>query len=169
MRIVILAATFAMATLTPALAQQKAVAAKPVPAPVQRLESGLIQVPSALSVKDTIDRLAKAVEAKGAKVVAQVDHAAGAKAAGVDMKPSELLIFGNPKLGTPVMEGNVRAGLDLPLKMLAYEDAAGKVWLTYLSPNALRARYRVFTKDSAALFETMTAVMADVAKTATTK
>ena len=67
------------------------------------------------------------------------------------------------------MQGNVRAGLDLPLKMLAYEDAAGKVWLTYVAPNSLRARYRIFTKDSAALFETITTVLADVAKTATTK
>lgn len=167
MRIAILAAGLILATMTPALAQQKAAAAKPAPAP--RVEAGLIQVPSTLSVKETIDRLAQAVEAKGAKVVARVDHAAGAKATGVDMKPTELLIFGNPKLGTPMMQGNVRAGLDLPLKMLAYEDAAGKVWLVYVAPNALRARYRVTTKDSAALFETITTVLADVAKTATTK
>ena len=167
MRIAVLAAAFVMTALTPSLAQQKTVAAKSAPA--QRLESGLVQVASMLSVKETIDALAKAVEAKGAKVVARVDHAAGAKVAGIDMKPSELLIFGNPKLGTPVMQGNVRAGLDLPLKMLAYEDAAGKVWLTYVAPNSLRARYRIFTKDSAALFETITTVLADVAKTATTK
>ena len=167
MRSLMLAAGLVLATLTPALAQQKAAAAKAVPAP--RLEPGMIQVPSALSVKETVDRLAKAVEEKGAKVVARIDHAAGAKVAGVDMKPSEVLIFGNPKLGTPVMQGNVRAGLDLPLKMLAYEDTAGKVWLVYLQPAALKARYRIGGKENVEVFNTMTTVLADVAKTATTK
>lgn len=167
MRRFMLAASLALATMTPALAQQKAAAIKPVPPP--RAEPGLVLVASTLSVKETIDRLAKAVEDKGAKVVARVDHAAGAKATGVDMKPAEVLIFGNPKLGTPVMQGNVRAGLDLPLKMLAYEDAAGKVWLLYTAPVTLRARYRVLSKDSDVVFKTMATVLEDVAKTATTK
>jgi uncharacterized protein (DUF302 family) len=105
------------------------------------------------SVKETLDKLAKAVEAKGAKVVARVDHAAGAKAVGQEMKPTEVLIFGNPKLGTPLMVGNVRSGLDLPLKVLAWEDGAGKVWVGYTKPSVLQSRYRLTAKDQAANFK----------------
>ncbi len=105
---------------------------------------------SSNSVTDTINKLVTAVEGKGAKVVARVDHAAGAKSVGTDMRPSEVLMFGNPKLGTPVMTGNVRAGLDLPLKVLAWEDAAGKVWVGYTKPAVLQSRYRLAGKEQAA-------------------
>ena len=71
-----------------------------------------------------------------------MDHAAGAKKIGQELKPTELLIFGNPKLGTPLMQANRRIGLDLPLKALAWEDDAGKVWLAYTAPSALKARHR---------------------------
>ncbi len=121
-------------------------AAKLVKAPT---DNNLVIRESANSVKDTLDKLAKAAEAKGAKVVARVDHAAGAKAVGAEMKPTEVLMFGNPKLGTPVMLGNVRAGLDLPLKVLAWEDATGKVWVAYTKPAVLQSRYRLVGKDAA--------------------
>ena len=112
-----------------------------------RIDGDLLVKPSTRSVKDSIDALAAAVEAAGAKVVARVDHAAGAKAVGAEMKPAEVLIFGNPKLGTPLMQANPRAGLDLPLKVLAYEDAKGKVWIVTTRAAALRSRYGIKGKD----------------------
>jgi uncharacterized protein (DUF302 family) len=139
----------------PALAQTPKVvdvakAAKTVRPPS---EPNMVIRESGNSVKETLDKLAKAVEAKGAKVVARVDHAAGAKSVGTDMKPTEVLIFGNPKLGTPVMTGNIRAGLDLPLKVLAWEDAAGKVWVGYTKPAVLQSRYRLTGKEQTANFK----------------
>ena len=127
-----------------AAAQAQKAPPKPAKPPT---DTNLVIRESANSVKDTLDKLAKAVEAKGAKVVARVDHAAGAKAVGTDMKPTEVLIFGNPKLGTPVIAANPRAGFDLPLKVLAYEDAAGKVWVAYTKPSVLQKRYGLNGKD----------------------
>lgn len=112
-----------------------------------RIDGDLLVKPSTRGVKESIDALAAAVEAAGAKVVARVDHAAGAKVAGAEMKPSEVLIFGNPKLGTPLMQANPRAGLDLPMKVLAYEDAKGKVWIVTTRAAALRSRYGIKGKD----------------------
>ena len=112
-----------------------------------RIDGDFLVKPSTRSVKDSIDALAAAVEAAGAKIVARVDHAAGAKAVGAEMKPAEVLIFGNPKLGTPLMQANPRAGLDLPMKVLAYEDAKGKVWIVTTRAAALRSRYGIKGKD----------------------
>jgi uncharacterized protein (DUF302 family) len=142
-----LAAALAITLVIP-VAHAQTKAATPAKA-----DPNLIIRESQNSVKDTLDKLAKAVESKGAKVVARVDHAAGAKAVGSDMKPMEVLIFGNPKLGTPVLLGNPRAGLDLPLKVLAYEDASGKVFLAYPKPEALRGRYGLKGKDQDANFK----------------
>ena len=87
----------------------------------------------------TIDRLASAVEAAGAKVFARVDHAKGAESVGQDLKPNQMLMFGNPKLGTPAMQGAASMGMDLPLRVVAYEDAEGKVWIAYHDPAAIAA------------------------------
>lgn len=97
----------------------------------------LIHKISAHSVTVTIDRLAAAAEGAGATVFARVDHAAGAAKAGLELRPTELLIFGNPKLGTPAMLDGQTAGLDLPLRVLAYADAEGVVHLTYHNPSEL--------------------------------
>jgi uncharacterized protein (DUF302 family) len=91
--------------------------------------NGLITIASAHSVKETIDRLEADAKSKGLTVVARVDHAAGAQAVGMALRPTELLIFGNAKGGTPLMQAHQTIGIDLPLKALAFEDAAGKVWL----------------------------------------
>jgi uncharacterized protein (DUF302 family) len=139
MRLLLAVSATALVALSPALAQQKAAA----PAASPKVEAGLAIRPSKLPVKETIDAIAKSAEEKGAKVVARVDHAAGAKAVNVDMKPSQLLLFGNPKVGTPLMQGNVRAGLDLPLKVLAYEDAAGKTWVVYQTARELGRKYKL--------------------------
>lgn len=88
-------------------------------------------------VSVTIDRLAAAVEGAGATVFARVDHAGGAAKVDMELRPTELLIFGNPKLGTPAMLDNQTAGLDLPLRVLAYSDAEGVVHVTYHAPASL--------------------------------
>jgi uncharacterized protein (DUF302 family) len=82
-----------------------------------------------------MDRLETKVKGAGATVFARVDHAAGAASVDMQMAPSQLLIFGNPKLGTPAMQADPLAGLYLPLKVLVYEDASGSVWLAYQAPS----------------------------------
>ena len=99
----------------------------------------LVTKKSAYSVGETVDRLAAAVEAAGAKVFARVDHAAGANAVGQDLRPTQMLMFGNPKLGTPALQAAQSAGLDLPLRAVVYEDAAGDVFLAYHFPSTLSA------------------------------
>jgi uncharacterized protein (DUF302 family) len=134
--------------LRPALVAIALLAAVPAEA-----GEALVVKESTLSVKETIDALAKALEAKGIKVVARVDHAAGAKAAGMEMAPAEVIMFGNPKLGTPLMQANPQIGADLPMKVLAWQDAGGKVHVGYTSPDALKARYGIAGKDE--VFATM--------------
>ncbi|MBD3662454.1 DUF302 domain-containing protein [Sulfitobacter aestuariivivens] len=101
----------------------------------------MIEKVSPHSVSETIDRLASAVEGAGATVFARVDHAAGAAKVEMELRPTQLLIFGNPKLGTPAMQGNQTAGLDLPLRVLAYADGEGVVHLTYHAPVDLAAAH----------------------------
>jgi uncharacterized protein (DUF302 family) len=102
---------------------------------------GLTTVPSAHGVKDTIDRLESDVKSKGMTIFARVDHSAGAKEVGLVLRPTELLMFGNARGGTPLMQANQTIGIDLPLKALAWEDADGKVWLSYNEPAWLAARH----------------------------
>jgi len=111
--------------------------------------SDLVVRESPRGVKQTIDALAAAVEAKGIRIVARVDHAAGAKAAGMELRPAELLIFGNPKVGTPLIEANPELGVDLPMRVLAWQAADGKVYIGYTSPEALKARHRIKDRDAA--------------------
>ena len=89
------------------------------------------------SVSVTIDNLAAAVENAGARVFVRIDHAAGASSVGMELRPTQLLIFGNPKLGTPALQVSQTSGLDLPLRVVAYEDANGQVFLAYHSPSQL--------------------------------
>ena len=104
-------------------------------------DTGLVCVQSRHSVKATIDRLEAALNASGVTVFARIDHAAGAASVGMELRPTEVLIFGNPRAGTPLMQAGQSIGLDLPLKMLAWEDAGGSVWLTYNDPTWLAARH----------------------------
>ncbi len=94
----------------------------------------IIKVPTDKSVTEAIDALQTAVENAGATVFARVDHAAGAHKVDMTIPPNQVLIFGNPALGTPAMQIDPRAGLFLPLKVQAYEDADGQVWLAYEDP-----------------------------------
>ena len=99
-------------------------------------ENGLITLPSAHGAKATADRLAAEIAAK-----ARIDHAAGAKEVGMALRPTEVLIFGNAKGGTPLMQAKQSIGIDLPLKALVWEDADGKVWLSYNDPGWIAQRH----------------------------
>jgi uncharacterized protein (DUF302 family) len=103
--------------------------------------NGLITLPSAHGVKEIVDRLASEVTAKGMTVFARIDHAAGAKAVGLPLRPTELLIFGNAAGGTPLMQALQTTGIDLPLKALAWQDADGKCWLSYNDPAWIAQRH----------------------------
>lgn len=102
---------------------------------------GLITVRSRNSVKAAVDRLEADLKAHGVTIFARIDHAAGAASAGMHLRPTELLVFGNPKAGTPLMLVEQTIGIDLPLKVLAWEDADGAVWVSYNDPAWLAARH----------------------------
>jgi uncharacterized protein (DUF302 family) len=104
---------------------------------------GLVVLESAHGAKDTMDRLENAVQAKGMQVFARIDHAAGAAKIGQTLRPTELLIFGNPQGGTPFMQCAQSVGIDLPLKALVWQDDAGRVWLGYNDPAFLAQRHGV--------------------------
>ena len=105
------------------------------------MPDGLITVPSSYPVPQTIDRLAEAAEAAGLQVFARVDHAAGAAEVSMELRPTQLLIFGQARGGTPLMQGAQTAGIDLPLKVLAWADADGQTWLSYNDPAWIAARH----------------------------
>ncbi len=104
-------------------------------------DDGLITLASNHPVKATMDRLEAALRDKGITLFARIDHAAGAASVDMPLRPTELIIFGNPKAGTPLMQARQSIGIDLPLKMLGWQDAAGKVWLAYNDPAWLARRH----------------------------
>lgn len=106
-------------------------------------DEGLITIRSKFSVGETIDRLAQVAESKGLKVFARIDHGAGAERAGFELRPTQLVIFGNPKGGTPLIQARQTAGIDLPLKVLAWKDGGGDVWLTYNDARWLARRHDI--------------------------
>jgi uncharacterized protein (DUF302 family) len=128
-------------------------------------DNGLITIASAHSVRETIDRLAAIVAEKGLNVFARVDHGAGATAAGMALRPTELLIFGHPKGGTPLMQARQTAGIDLPVKALAWEDESGTVWLTTNDPAWIAERHALGPGSDAAV-AAIAAGMAAVTKAA---
>jgi len=128
--------------------------------------SGLTTLPSHHSVADTLDRLSAALRAKGVHEFARIDHAAGAAEVGQPLRPTTVVIFGNPAAGTPLMQADQRIGLDLPLKVLVWQDEAGQVWLTYGDPMWLAARYSLDDKAAPAA-QRLAAVLAGFAAAAT--
>ncbi|HVW68386.1 MAG TPA: DUF302 domain-containing protein [Steroidobacteraceae bacterium] len=102
---------------------------------------GLMTVESQFGPKETLDRLEADVKAKGLTVFARIDHAAGAAAVGLTLRPTTVLIFGNARGGTPLMQANQLIGIDLPLKVLVWQDPAGKTWLSHVDPAFLARRY----------------------------
>jgi len=106
-------------------------------------DTGLISVKSAHSVEETLDRMEALLKKKGMKIFKRINHAKGAKGAGIDLRPTELLIFGNPKIGSPMMVCAQTIAIDLPQKALAWEDESGQVWLSYNDPAYLEARHKM--------------------------
>jgi uncharacterized protein (DUF302 family) len=130
-------------------------------------DNGLVTSASPFSVSETMQRFAAAVTARGMTVFARFDHADGAANAGLRLRPTELLLFGHPKGGTPLMQDQQTAGIDLPLKALAWEDADGKVWLTRNSARWIAQRHGL-GETSAAAVQAMEQMMSTVAQEATT-
>ena len=106
-------------------------------------DNGLISVKSAHDVKTTADRLEGLLKQKGMKVFIRINHAQGAQKIGKELRPTELIIFGNPKVGTPLMQCAQSVAIDLPQKALIWQDAQGKVWLSYNDPNYLVERHQI--------------------------
>ena len=104
-------------------------------------EEGIVKIPSRHSVDETVDKLTTILKAKGVTLFALVDHSGEAEKAGMKMPPTKLLIFGNPKAGTPLMLASPSAALDLPMKILIAEDAQGEVWISYNSAEFLKERH----------------------------
>jgi uncharacterized protein (DUF302 family) len=104
-------------------------------------EEGIVKIPSQHPVDETVDKLKTILKSKGVTLFALVDHSGEAEKVGMKMPPTKLLIFGNPKGGTPLMLAAPSAALDLPLKILVAEDAQGKVWMSYNSPEYLKERH----------------------------
>src|SRR5262249_16333684 len=102
---------------------------------------GLTTIPSSYGPKETMDRLEAEIKAKGMTGFARIDHAAGAAQAGLSLRPTGGVLFGNAKAGTALMESNQTIGIDLPLKALVWQDADGKVWLSYNEPRWLATRH----------------------------
>ena len=105
--------------------------------------NGIISKPSNHSVDQTVDKLKSILETRGVTLFALVDHSGEAAKAGLNMRPTKLLIFGNPRAGTPVMLAAPSIAIDLPLKILVWEDDRGRVWLSYNDPAYLQRRHRV--------------------------
>jgi len=104
-------------------------------------DNGIVSEPSSRSVDQTVDRLEATLQAKGIPLFALVDHSGEAAKVGMSMRPTKLLIFGNPKAGTPLMVAAPSSAIDLPLKILVWEDDQGKVWISYNSPQYLQRRH----------------------------
>jgi len=104
-------------------------------------KSGITALRSNHTVDQTVDKLEKILQAKGVRVFALIDHSGEAEKAGMKMRPTKLLVFGNPKAGTPLMIASPSSAIDLPLKILVAEDGEGQVWVSYNSPSYLQARH----------------------------
>jgi uncharacterized protein (DUF302 family) len=106
-------------------------------------DNGLIHLRSPYSVPETLKRLESLLQAKNLTVFARVDHSGEAEKAGLTMRPTQLILFGSPKAGTPLMVASPTLAIDLPLKALAWQDADGQVWLSYNSPDYLKQRHEI--------------------------
>ncbi|EML5470862.1 DUF302 domain-containing protein [Pseudomonas aeruginosa] len=125
---------------------------------------GLITVQSPYSAKETIGRFETAAKSRGIHIFLRLDHAEGAKKIGKDLRPTELLVFGNPQGGTPLMQCAQSAGIDLPLKALAWQDKDGRVWLAYNDPKYLAARHGA--GDCGAVVENLSKALAGMTQEA---
>ncbi|HUV97322.1 MAG TPA: DUF302 domain-containing protein [Acidobacteriaceae bacterium] len=112
---------------------------------------GIVDLPTHSSVDETVARLQSMLQEKGVQIFALIDHSREAKRAGFEMRPTKLLIFGNPKAGTPLMLAAPTIAIDLPLKLLVWEDAGGQVWISYNTPEYQQKRHALPQNLAAAL------------------
>jgi uncharacterized protein (DUF302 family) len=127
---------------------------------------GLVEVKSPHNAKTTMDKFEAVAKERGLNIFARIDHAAGAQKVGKTLRPTEVLIFGNPQGGTPLMECAQSAGIDLPLKALAWEDAQGQAWLGYNDPVWLATRHGAASCPAA---ENLKKALSGLAEAATMK
>jgi len=118
-----------------------ALEAAATPGPTVEKGEGIVTIASNHSVDQTVEKLKTNLQSKGVKLFAMIDHSGEAAKVGMKMSPTKLLIFGNPKGGTPLMLASPSVAIDLPLKILVAEDAQGKVWISYNSPEYLQERH----------------------------
>jgi uncharacterized protein (DUF302 family) len=104
---------------------------------------GVVRIKSKYDVATTVDNLESALKSKGMTIFKRVSHSGGAEKVGLEIRPTELMIFGNPKVGTPLMQCGQLAALDLPQKALIYEDAEGQVWFAYNDPQYIAGRHNI--------------------------
>ncbi len=127
---------------------------------------GMVNVKSVHAVNVTADRLENVLQSKGMTVFTRINHAAGAEKVGKTLRPTELVIFGNPKIGTPLMQCSQSIAIDLPQKALIWEDEKGQVWLSYNDPKYLAKRHNTQSCDE--VFKKVTNALGNFAKKATT-
>ena len=125
----------------------------------------LTSIQSQFNPKETMDRLEAEIRARGMTVFARIDHAAGAAEVGLTLRPTELIIFGNARGGTPLMQSVQTVGIDLPLKALVWEDAGGKTWLSYNEPGWIVQRHSVGNAEQ--VVSKMAAALSAMSRTAT--
>jgi uncharacterized protein (DUF302 family) len=125
---------------------------------------GLTSIPSSFSPNETTDRLEAQIRAKGVAIFARIDHAADAAEVGLPLRPTELIIFGNARGGRPLMESVQTVGIDLPLKVLVWQDPAGKTWISYNEPKWIVQRHGV--ADPGSTIDKMTDLLRAIARDA---
>jgi len=130
-------------------------------------DDGLVNVQSAYDVDTTADRLEQALQAKGMTIFARIDHAKSAQQVEMDLRPTELVIFGNPKVGTLLMQGSQSVAIDLPQKALIWQDESGQVWLSYNDPQYLVDRHGI--EDSEEAVTKISQALRNVSQAATTE
>jgi uncharacterized protein (DUF302 family) len=127
---------------------------------------GLTTIPSSFGPSQTMERLEAEIRGNGMEVFARVDHATGAAEVGLNLRPTELIIFGNARGGTPLMQSVQTVGIDLPLKALVWEDASGKTWLSYNEPSWIAQRQGV--RNAQAVLDKMADLLTTISTQATT-
>jgi uncharacterized protein (DUF302 family) len=126
---------------------------------------GLTTIRSSYGPEETIKRLEAEIRARGMTIFAHIDHMAGAAAVGLSLRPTDVLLFGNAKGGTPLMQATQTIGIDLPLKVLVWQDAAGDTWLSYNDPHWIAKRHGM-GQEAEATVSAMSAALGGLAKTA---
>ncbi|MDD9886894.1 MAG: DUF302 domain-containing protein, partial [Gammaproteobacteria bacterium] len=131
------------------------------------VSDGMHHVKSRHNIADTVERAKRMLEHQGLRVFGVIDHADNARKAGLELPPTQLLVFGNPEAGTPLMRANRLIGMDLPLKLLVWEDAAGVVWISYNDAAFLQKRHHLDGEKPA--FNNMARLLKDLGRAAATR